>query len=199
MVITLKTLIRKLQPDTRLLQQVLTSFSCTQDIDITSFLHFRAVEFERLSKSRTYLIIDEISLKQGTFTILGYFSIALKTLSIPETLSNRARKELDGFSGKIHGEPIQNIPCYLIGQLARDSSTDAKTLPGSTILSLAYDIIAAAVNLVGGRYIMIECRNNDNLIQFYKHNHFTEIAHISDGTVPMVQMIRKIESFNFVT
>ena len=54
--------------------------------DIASFFHSRAVEFERLSKARTYLIVDEISLKQGTFTILGYFSIALKTLSIPETL-----------------------------------------------------------------------------------------------------------------
>lgn len=96
MVIALKSLIHKLEPDPRLLQQILNTFSCEQDSDIASFLHSRAVEFERLSKARTYLIVDEISLKQGTFTILGYFSIALKTLSIPETLSNRARKELDG-------------------------------------------------------------------------------------------------------
>lgn len=192
-------MIHKLEPDPRLLQQILNTFSCEKDSDIASFLHSRAVEFEQLSKARTYLIVDEISLKQGTFTILGYFSIALKTLSIPETLSNRARKELDGFSGKIHGEPIQNIPCYLIGQLARNSLTDAKTLPGNAILGLAYDTIAAAVNLVGGRYLMIECRNIESLIRFYKNNLFTEIARISDGTVPMVQMIRKIESFKFVS
>ena len=199
MVIALKSLIYKLEPDPRLLQQILNTFSCGQDSDIASFLHSRAVEFERLSKARTYLIVDEISLKQGTFTILGYFSIALKTLSIPETLSNRARKELDGFSGKIHGEPIQNIPCYLIGQLARNSLTDAKTLPGNAIFGLAYGTIAAAVNLVGGRYLMIECRNIESLIRFYKNNLFTEIARISDGTVPMVKMIRKIESFKFVS
>ena len=199
MVIALKSLIHKLEPDPRLLQQILNTFSCEQDSDIASFLHSRAVEFERLSKARTYLIVDEISLKQGTFTILGYFSIALKTLSIPETLSNRARKELDGFSGKIHGEPIQNIPCYLIGQLARNSLTDAKTLPGNAIFGLAYGTIAAAVNLVGGRYLMIECRNIESLIRFYKDNLFTEIARISDGTVPMVKMIRKIESFKFVS
>ena len=199
MVIALKSLIHKLEPDPRLLQQILNTFLCEQGSDIASFLHSRAVEFERLSKARTYLIVDEISLKQGTFTILGYFSIALKTLSIPETLSNRARKELDGFSGKIHGEPIQNIPCYLIGQLARNSLTDAKTLPGNAIFGLAYGTIAAAVNLVGGRYLMIECRNIESLIRFYKDNLFTEIARISDGTVPMVQMIRKIESFKFVS
>ena len=46
---------------------------------------------------------------------------------------------------------------------------------------------------------MIECRNIESLIRFYKDNLFTEIARISDGTVPMVQMIRKIESFKFVS
>lgn len=189
----------KLESDPGRLQQILASFSCEQDVDIASFLYSKAVAFERLSKSRTYLIVDEISLKEGTFTILGYFSIALKSLSIPETLSNRARKELDGFSGKLHGNPIQSIPCYLIGQLARNSLTDAKILTGNAILDLAYDTISAAVNLVGGRYIMIECRNIQSLIQFYKRNHFIEISNISDGTVSMVQMIRKIESFKFVT
>lgn len=46
---------------------------------------------------------------------------------------------------------------------------------------------------------MIECRNIQSLIQFYKRNHFSEISSISDGAVSMVQMIRKIESFKFVT
>ena len=64
---------------------------------------------------------------------------------------------------------------------------------------LAYDTISAALNLVGGRYLMIECRNIQSLIQFYKRNHFSEISNISDGAVSMVQVIRKIESFKFVT
>lgn len=46
---------------------------------------------------------------------------------------------------------------------------------------------------------MIECRNIQSLIQFYKRNHFSEISNISDGAVSMVQVIRKIESFKFVT
>lgn len=199
MVIALKTLAGKLESDPGRLQQILDSFSCEQDADIASFLHSRAVEFERLSKARTYLIIDETFLKQGTFTILGYFSIALKSLSIPETVSIRARKELDGFSGKIHGEPIQNIPCYLIGQLARNSLKEAAALTGNAILGLAFDTIASAVNLVGGRYVMIECRNIESLIRFYKRNFFGEITYIPDGTLPMIQMIRKIESYKSVT
>lgn len=160
--------------------------------DIQFFLQNRAAEFELLSKARTYLIIDEDKLHQGYFIILGYFSLALKTLLIPETLSNRARKELDGFSGKIHGEPIQNISCYLIGQLARNSYYNKNAISGSDILCLACDTIAAAVELVGGRYIMIECRKNEKLLRFY-HNHlFSEITQIADGNMSMVQMIRKL-------
>jgi hypothetical protein len=40
---------------------------------------------------------------------------------------------------------------------------------------------------------MIECRDNDKLIRFYKENHFNEIARIPDQDQPMVQMIRKIQ------
>lgn len=192
MVIPLKSLIRKLKGNDELLLQILSSFSCKQDSDIESFLHNRAVEFEIISKSRTYLIIDEECLHNGSFLILGYFSLAVKTLSIPEELSNRARKELDGFSGKFHGEPIQNIPCYLIGQLAKNSAIKNTPLSGSNILNMAYDTIAAAVALVGGRYMMIECHTEPKLIKFYQDNLFNEITRIADGNVPMVQMIRKI-------
>lgn len=40
--------------------------------------------------------------------------------------------------------------------------------------------------------MMIECRDNEKLLQFYKENHFSEIAKIPDDGQSMVQMIRKI-------
>lgn len=192
MVIPLKSLINKLKGDNEFLQQTLSSFSCKQDTDIAFFLHNRAIEFETLAKARTYLIIDEEILQNGNFLILGYFSLALKTLSIPEELSNRARKELDGFSGKFHGKPIQNIPCYLIGQLAKNSTLGKTSISGNFILNKAYDTIAAAVALIGGRYIMVECHTEPKLIKFYQDNLFHEITRIADGKTPMIQMIRKI-------
>jgi hypothetical protein len=57
---------------------------------------------------------------------------------------------------------------------------------------LAFDIIASATEAVGGRYMMIECRNEAKLLKFYGDNSFSEIDHIPDDDVPMVQMIRKI-------
>ena len=55
------------------------------------------------------------------------------------------------------------------------------------------DIIAASVEAVGGRYMMIECRDTEKLIRFYQNNSFKEISHIPDKDQPMVQMIRKIQ------
>lgn len=84
----------------------LSSFTCTEDEDIESFLHNRAVEFEKLSKSRTYLVCEEEQLESNSLdrvTIYGYISLALKILTIPDAISNRIRKELDGI-------PDENVP-----------------------------------------------------------------------------------------
>lgn len=172
------------------------SYFLTVPKDIESFLHNRAVEFENLSKARTYLVCEEEQLESNSLehvTIYGYISLALKILTIPDVISNRMRKELDGFSAKIHGEPVHDIPCYLIGQLSRNSAVPKELLSGSELISYACDVIAGAVDAVGGRYMMIECRDKQKLIHFYQQNLFKEIARIPDENMPMVQMIRKIQ------
>lgn len=197
MPIALSALIERVADDRDLLDQILSSFSCKQDDDIQKFLHTRAVKFEELSKSRTYLICDEDQLNSEDFCldqliIYGYISLALKVLSVPETVDNKTRKELDGLSSKIHGERINDFSCYLIGQLSRNSNVPKDSVSGSELLQFAYDIISDAVTAVGGRYMMIECHDRKELIQFYLNNHFSEISRIPDQELPMVQMIRKI-------
>ena len=176
------------------LTELLSSFSCDKDEDIEYFLHNRAIEFEKLSKARTYLVFDQEQLenKEKNLTIYAYISIALKILSVPKDMSNRMRKELDGFSAKIHGEQISDFPCYLIGQLSKNSNAKSEEISGKQLIDFASDIIAASVEAVGGRYMMIECRDEKKLIEFYKNNYFSEVARIPDFNQPMVQMIRKI-------
>lgn len=130
--------------------------------------------------------------REKNLTRYGYISIALKILSVPQDMSNRMRKELDGFSAKIHGDLISDFPCYLIGQLSKNSNVRSDGISGKQLIGFASDIIATSVEAVGGRYMMIECRNEEELIQFYKDNYFREIARILDENQPMVQMIRKI-------
>lgn len=176
------------------LSELLSSFSCEKDEDIEYFLHNRSIEFEKLSKARTYLVLDKKQLenKEKPLMVYGYISIALKILSVPQDMSNRMRKELDGFSAKIHGEQIGDFPCYLIGQLSKNSNIKSEGISGKQLIDFASDIIATSVEAVGGRYMMIECRDEEKLIQFYKDNYFSEVARIPDENQPMVQMIRKI-------
>lgn len=197
MSIALSSLIKMTGEDNELLSQILSSFSCEQDEDIENFLHNRAIEFEELSKARTYLICDEEQISKEGFCldqlkIYGYVAIALKILSVPEEWSNRKRKELDGLSAKIHGEPIKDFSCYLIGQLSRNSRVPHDSISGKDLLQMAYDVIAAAVDAVGGRYMMIECREEKKLVDFYLSNGFEEIQRSFDGNYIMVQMIKKI-------
>jgi hypothetical protein len=174
------------------LSKVLSGFSCVQDIDIELFLRKKAIEFEKLSKAKTYLIFDENAMYEGRFIILGYISVSLKVLILPDTMSIRQRKDIDGYHGKIHGMPIREIPCYLIGQLAKNSNIKNNALNGSNLIDFASAVIENAVDAVGGRYMMIECHDNQNLINFYKSNGFKPIFNKPLDNIPMIQMIRAI-------
>lgn len=93
------------QEDIQNLMDFLSSFSCKQNKDIENFLHNRAIDFEHINKSRTYILCDDdIWCKKEILVILGYFSVALKVLDLPKNISNRLRKNLDGISAKLHGE-----------------------------------------------------------------------------------------------
>lgn len=180
----------------------LSSFTCKKDKDIEEFLHTKAIKYEELSKARTYFVVDEEQLKHlikkkesgsvnlSELTMYGYFSIALKVLSVSEQFTNNQRKNIDGLSAKIHGERISDFPCYLIGQLSRNSSVSKSTISGEEIINHAFSIIKSAMINVGGRAIMIECRNNKKLIDFYSNNGFHLIDNIPDGENAMIQMIQ---------
>lgn len=176
------------------LTELLSSFSCKQDPDIEYFLHHKAIKFETLSKSRTYLIFNQEDFQKylNYPVIYGYISLALKTLILPARLSNQTRRKLDGLSSKNHGQQINDIPCYLIGQLSKNSNITVNPITGKDLLHIAYDIITSASKAVGGRYMMIECRNQDELILFYQNNFFSEINRTLDEGQSLVQMIRKI-------
>ncbi len=193
MLISLKDLINELSEEE--LNRLLSSYECILDSDIEFFLKNRAITYEELSKARTYLIFEEDELANKSIdevTVLGYIALALKVLTVPEETSNRMRKEIDGLSAKIHGEQINAFPVYLIGQLGRNSKVSNDVLPGEQLIEYAYEVMQPAVNAVGGRYILIECHEDEHLLSFYKKNEFVPFANIPDQDKPMIQMIRKI-------
>lgn len=177
------------------MQKLLSSFVCERDEDIEYFLHERAIEFEQLNKTRTYIVLDETQMQNediSEWIILGYFSLALKVLTVPDNYSVRQRKNIDGLNGKIHGEIITDFPCYLLGQFARNDKVDKTQLTGNALLDMALSVLSGAITAVGGRILMIECQNNISLIKSYKNKGFNLVSSVTDKNIKMVQMIRVI-------
>jgi len=157
------------------LDKGILEFSCKKNNDLEEFLSTRAILYEQVSKSRTYLFIDEDALDEK-ISILGYFSIGLKTLMLPDNLSNNQIRKLDGYSSKINRKKINSLPVYLIGQLAKNDQYKS-LISGDEILQAAISTIREYSSCLSGRLIAVDCKPVDKLHEFYKRNHFIMIGH----------------------
>lgn len=68
---------------------------------------------------------------------------------------------------------------YLLGQLSR--SVDAPEGLDSTLIDLAFDLLASAETIVGCRMVRLDC--HDELIQYYSEHGFKLITRSEDGTL----------------
>lgn len=125
---------------------------------------------------------------------MAFFTVALNVLEFDETLSNRKRKDLDGIFSKRNNKPIQNMPVFLIGQLAKNELYDGGPFCGQVIVDHALHELAKAQMHVGGRIVLVECKQEEKLISFYKEYGFDEFTHIPDDMRKenMVQFIMKL-------
>jgi len=181
------------------LQDLLSTFSC-RDESIANFLKRQAIEFEKASKSRTYLFIDDQSDKE----IAGFFSVAISNLYIPEVTTDglpvssiNNRKKLDGYRGKRNGTVQTNFPVYLIGQIARNSKYPPANLSCKTLLDSATGVIQDAAQLVCGRLMLVECTKA--LVPFYEcHGFKRQNFHVDTDSFReenLIQMIKPINNY----
>lgn len=116
-----------------------------------------------------FLTQQEDGVRNTDLTIYRYFALALKVLSVPQEYSNNKRKMIDGFGAKIRGEIISDFPCYLIGQLSRNSNVPEDSISGNELTEKAISVIKSSMISVGGRAVLVECRNkiiiNSNLTE----------------------------------
>lgn len=123
----------------------------THGKDVEDFLHNKAIEFEKLSIARTYLVFYGNNL-------VGYFSISSKSLDIPamqwNELNNRTRRNLAGSLNqrKISADATKSLTGILLGQLGRDVNF-SHVVPGKDILNLAELVIDDVWHAIGGRFI----------------------------------------------
>lgn len=153
-------------------QELISIFVCQKDSDIENFLKERAILFEKLGKSRTFFIFDE---DDEVFKILAYFTLALQILKVPEELlSGRKTKAFDGFNAKIKGEKITEFPTILIGQFGKNDLFKG-SITGFEAMQYCLSILLDGQARLGGRIIMLECKNISYLIEFYKKFGFSKI------------------------
>jgi len=169
------------------LRDAFSLFCCDKDDDITDFIRNKAVEYEKRDKSRTYIYFDEGCLQEtGKLKIVGFFSIAMKTLKIPviDTMTKTLRKRFGNIS-----DEDRNLVAFLIGQLGRDTSYSKDILDGKRMLQDCYDLIASARDIIGGRLILLDCKPTEKLCAYYEEEGYIDITENDDELKHYIRFI----------
>lgn len=177
--------------DDEKIENALKKFSCRREEDLENFLAKKAITYERTDIGKTYLCIDKEQLEEGNFTVLAYFTLAQRSVDISELSNKRKRKVLGDYPGR---DKIKSVPAFLIGQLGRCDDYSSEELSGQQILDECYHAISLAARIVGGKLLVLECRehmfekfyekqgfkklydklNDENLYTLYKKIDFSE-------------------------
>jgi hypothetical protein len=163
-----------------------SNFFCKKDRDVQSFLHNKAIRFEDADKSRTYFVVDEEKLNESKLAIFGYFSLGIKSIDLAEDVSKSQRRKLDGLS-----KNADSLNVYLIGQLAKNDSYKDK-VTGTELLNYAIPLIKNCMRIIGGRVVLVECKNQEKLVDFYKKQNFTILQETEDSK-NMIQLVRTLK------
>lgn len=135
------------------LKSALCNFKCSKNLDEQDFLHNKAIDFELHNIARTYLLISN----QG---IIGYFSLAIKSISLEDCTKSKRKDITSGRSNENH------YPAFLIGHIAKDERISESL--GTTLLDCAITFIYEAQVLVGGRLAYLDCKDEQKLKNLYE-------------------------------
>lgn len=163
--------------------------------DVESFLHNKAIQFEKMDLSRTYLVISTF---KGKPFVAGYFSISNRPLVIARKdflkIATTVKKRLMGIGHKTE-QASYEIKGFLLGQLGKnfsEVSRKARSLTGDDLLLLAYMKVQEAHRIVGGRILYLECEDHEKIKSFYFRNGFKELEEYKSPN-DLCLMVKKIE------
>ena len=155
--------------DDKVCESIQNLFACPLNDDVELFLRDKAIEFEKMDLSRTYFVFTKY---KGVNTLVGYYSLAIKDISLVTGVSCRVRKSISGNRGR------KQCAGFLIGQLGKNYKDDidkANLITGRQLIRLALDSILDAYKVVGGRAIIVECKDIYYLKRFYEELGFEQV------------------------
>lgn len=152
------------------LNNIFKKFSCSKEKDLEDFLVKSAIQYEQIEYGKTFLILDKQKMVNGELNVAAFFTIGQVSLDISVLSQKRKRKIVGNFPGR---DNINSLPAYLIGQLGRSDEYSKTMMPGKLILDECYSRIRAAQVIVGGKIMILECR--EALQEFYKSQDFKQL------------------------
>lgn len=149
-------------------KRALSSFSVSRNSDVEGFIRNNALIYQKSHNARTYIIVDD------SFLMVGYFTISMACMEIPEGISKNLRRKLQGFGR----HSAETVPCFLLGQIARDDSVTQKVPCLSDMLDMSINYILRAQTIIGGRFISLDCL--DALVHLYEKHGFQKISRVGE-------------------
>lgn len=152
-------------------KEILKDYKCELNNDVEYFLREKAIEFSKQDIARTYIVMSQY---KENDVIVGYFAITNKVTNIKKVnLSEMKRKRLLKFAVYDKESKCYSIALPLIGQIGKNYNNNYnKLISGDILLKLACDKIREAQELLGGRFVFLECEDKVKLEEFYESNGF---------------------------
>ena len=134
--------------------------------DIEIFLKNNAIQFAKEKKSITYLVVDEEEV-----SLLGYFTLAHKTIEIPESVLSKTKKKrierYARFNEVLNAYPVS---AFLIAQFGKNYALDeGERISGNDLMHLADKELYEIQHRIGGGVKYLDCLDNSKLIDFYQN------------------------------
>lgn len=173
------------------LKQCLSEFSCPVNPEIEHFVVDHAIDFAKKKLSVTYFVINENG------KIIAIFTLAHKAVEIGNMrLSNTKRRKISRYAILDTETNCYTVSAFLIAQFGKNYAVEGgKTISGSELMDLTFDILEKVQHDIGGGIVFLECEDKPKLLEFYQNDKngfipFDERYSISDST-------KYIQLFNF--
>lgn len=152
-------------------KKILNDFECPLNKDIELFLKEKAILFSKQSIAETFLVISEYKKEN---VVVAYFSLANKTTRMKgNVLKGEKKKRFLRFAEYDEENKCYFISLPLIGQIGKNYKNNYNSLiTGDVLLKMACDKVKEAQELLGGRFVFLECEDKDKLKEFYESNGF---------------------------
>lgn len=153
-------------------KSILSEFICPENLDVQEFIHSKAIEFSKRGFAKTTLVFW-VSADKKEKCLVGYFALSNKNITIKKkNVSKNIYKKIYQFSDNSEDDTC-TIVAILIGQLGKNYKDGNDTIiHGNELLQMAIDKIREAQNIIGGKFVYLECEDKEKLLKFYERNGF---------------------------